>query len=89
VSRGDTAFEWAVGIAEAELKAGGRPMAAERISSAIRNLSIRPKPDLSGAMSHATAAMECVLHDITNDAMTLGEYIKKHSDLFPGAMKSA
>jgi len=33
--------------------------------------------------------MECVLHDVTQKSMTLGGYIKKHPDLFPGAMKAA
>lgn len=88
-SRGDAAFEHTVGIAEAELKESARITAAERIESAIRDLSLRPKPDLSGAISHATAALECVLHDITQRAMTLGDYIKKCPDLFPGAMKNA
>jgi hypothetical protein len=89
VARGDDAFERTVHIAEAELRDGARTTAAERIENAIRNLSLRPKPDLSGAISHATGAMECVLHDITQQSMTLGDYIKKRPDLFPGAMKSA
>ena len=54
-----------------------------------RNLSLRPKPDFSGAISHATGAMECVLHDITGRGMTFGDFVKKRPDLFPGAMKTA
>lgn len=89
VARGDDAFERTVQLAGSELKAGGRPTAAERIANAIRDLSLRPKPDLSGAISHATAAMECVLHDMTQKSMTLGDYIKNRPDLFPGGMKKA
>jgi hypothetical protein len=89
ITRGDDAFERTVQVAEVELKAGGRTTAADRIASAIRNLSIRPKPDFSGAISHATGAMECVLHDITQESMTLGDYIKKRPGFFPGAMKTA
>jgi hypothetical protein len=89
VARGDEAFERTVRVAESELQAAGRATAADRIKSAIRNLSLRPKPDFSGAISHATGAMECVLHDITQKSMTLGDYIKKRPDLFPGAMKAA
>ena len=87
--RGDDAFEHTVASAQTELKAGGRTTAADRIENALRNLSLRPKPDFSGAIGHATAAMECVLHDITQQSMTLGDYIKKRPDLFPGAMKKA
>ena len=89
IARGDDAFEHAVRTSETELKAAGRSTAGERIESAIRNLSLRPKPDFSGAVSHATSAMECVLHDITGKGMTLGEYVKKRSDLFPGHLKKA
>jgi hypothetical protein len=89
ILRGDHAFERIVQTAETELKAAGRSTAAERIGNAIRNLSLRPKPDFSGAISNATGAMECVLHDITGKGMTLGEYVKRCPDLFPGAMKTA
>lgn len=89
ISRGDDAFERIVQTAETELRAAGRSTAGERIENAIRNLSLRPKPDFSGAISPATAAMECVLHDITGEGMTFGEYIKRCPDLFPGAMRTA
>jgi len=89
ISRGDDAFERIVQNAETELKAAGRSTAGERIENAIRSLSLRPKPDFSGAISHATAVMECVLHDITGEGITFGEYIKRCPDLFPGAMKTA
>jgi AbiJ N-terminal domain 4 len=89
IMRGNEAFQRTVQIAPAELKAGGRTTAAERIESAIRNLSLRPKPDFSAAVERATNAMECVLQDITQKSMTLGEYIKARPDLFPGAMKGA
>ncbi len=89
LARGDDAFEYTVRTAETELTAGGRTTAAECISKAIRNLSIRPKPDLSGAVSQATNAMECVFGDITSKGRTLGEYLKYHSDLFPASLKKA
>jgi hypothetical protein len=89
IARGDYAFERIVQTAETELKAEGRSTAGERIENAIRNLSLRPKPDFSGAISHATGAMECVLYDITGKGMTFGDYVKRCPDLFPGAMKTA
>jgi hypothetical protein len=89
IARGDDAFEGTVHTAETELAAGGRTMAAERIAKAISALSARPKPDLSGAVSHATGAMECVLDDITGEHMTLGDFLRRHPDLFPGSTRKA
>jgi len=89
LARGDDAFEHTVRTAETELTMGGRTTAAECISKAIRNLSIRPKADLSGAVSQATNAMECVLGDIAGKGRTLGDYLKHHPNLFPGSLKKA
>lgn len=89
IARGDDAFERTVGFAEEELRAGGRTTAAGRIRRAIEALSIRPSPDLSGAVSHAISAMECVLHDITGKPQSLSEYLKRHQALFPDTLSKA
>jgi hypothetical protein len=89
IARGDDAFERSVHKAESDLAASGRTTAADRIGKAIRNLSARPEPDYSGAISHATGAIECVLNDITGEQMTLGAYLKRHTDLFPPSIKKA
>ncbi len=89
VTRGDDAFEQTVRTAEDELTNAGRPTAASRIRKAVQNMSARPQPDTAGAISHATGAMECVLHDITGQEMTLGDYLKRHRDLFPGSIQKA
>jgi len=89
VGRGDDAFEQTVKTAETELSDRGRTTAADRIARALRNLSARPTPDFSGAISHGTGAMECVLHDITGEKSTLGDYLRRYPDLFPGSMKKA
>ncbi len=89
VARGDDAFEHTTQTAELELKAGKRETAALRIRNSIRCLSVRPTPDLSGAVSHATGALESVLHDITGEKKTLGEYIKSFPNLFPGSLQKA
>jgi len=88
IARGDDIFEQTVKTAKAELNKGGRTTAGERIARAIHNLSLRPNPDFSGAISHATGAIECVLSDVTGEAMTLGDYLKRYH-LFPGSMKKA
>jgi hypothetical protein len=91
VARGDDVFEQTVRRAETELVENGRSTAADRIRRAISNLSARPQPDRSGAISHATGAIECVLDDITGQHMTLGAFLRdpQHSKLFPGSMKKA
>jgi hypothetical protein len=89
VGRGDDGFEKTVKTAAVELAEGGRTTAADRIARALRNLSARPTPDFSGAISHGTGAIECVLHDITGEKITLGDYLKRYPDLFPGSMKKA
>ena len=89
VTRGDDTFENVVHTAEEELISAGRTTAAGRIKKAVQNLSARPQPDTSGAISHGTGAMECVLHDITGQEMTLGEYLNRHRDLFPGSIQKA
>lgn len=89
VTRGNDAFERTVRVAEAELSNGGRTTAATRIGKAVQALSSRPTPDTSGAISHATSAMECVLDDITGQHMTLGDFLKRHSTLFDGSVKKA
>jgi AbiJ N-terminal domain 4 len=89
VTRGDDAFEHTVHTAEDELSGTGRTTAAGRIKKAVQNLSARPHPDTSGAISHATGAMECVLHDITGQELTLGDYLNRHRDLFPGSIQKA
>lgn len=88
-SRGDEPFEQTVLTAQNELASQGRNTAADRIYKAIQYLSIRPDPDLSGAISHATAAMECVFHDVTGEKKTLGEYLKEHPTLFSGPLRKA
>lgn len=88
-SRSSDAFEDTVKRARTELSASGRTTASDRIRKAIENLSVRPSPDYSGAISHATGAMECVLHDITGQEMTLGRYLQTFSQLFAPSLRKA
>jgi hypothetical protein len=95
IARQDEADEIAIQTAEAELQAGGRPTAAQRLHSAVQALSQRPKPDTAGAVSHATSAVECVLGDITgNPSLTLGKQLNAKQILqypfqFHSALKKA
>lgn len=89
VTRGDDAFEQTVHTAEQELNNAGRTTAANRLKKAVQGLSARPQADTAGAISHATGAIECVLHDITGQATTLGRYLNRHTTLFPASMRKA
>ena len=56
-----------------------------RCKSALRTA----EANTPGAVSHATNAVECVLHDITGQEMTLGGYLDKYPQLFHPALKKA
>jgi hypothetical protein len=89
VTRGDKVFEYTVRTAlQGESQ---RQTARKRIREAIDDLSRRPEPDLSGAIFHAFAAMECVMGDIqytpeeirADTHHTFGKFLKEYPDLFP------
>jgi len=89
VARGDEGFQEAVKTAASQLQQNQRPTAASHIQSAVKALSVRPKANTPGAVAHATSAVECLLHDITGQAMTLGGYLDKYPQLFHPALKKA
>jgi hypothetical protein len=87
ITRGDGLFEGTVKGALTALEEDQKPTSAGHLGSAISALSVRPKPNTSGAVAHAASAVECVLGEITGEAMTLGKYLDKHSALFHPALK--
>ncbi len=83
-SRGPEAFEAAVGAAREALTAGALPTAGQEIHEALRDLSRRPAPDVTGAIQHAMAALECTAREAVGDPRaTLGEILKRNPDLLP------
>jgi hypothetical protein len=86
-TRGDETFESTVNTAMSVLKEARKPTAASHLQFAISALSARPRPNTGGAVAHSTNAVECVLGEITGEAMTLGKYLDKHPDLFHPALK--
>jgi hypothetical protein len=89
ITRQDEPAENAIRTAITELNEGGRPTAALHIGRAIRALSERPRPNTTGAVSHATNSIECVLNNITGESLTLGKYLDRHPKLFHPALKKA
>jgi len=87
VTRGDEVFEDTVKTAVAVLEEDAKPTAARHLQFAISALSTRPKANTSGAVAHATSAVECVLGEITGQATTLGKYLDKNPTLFHPALK--
>jgi hypothetical protein len=89
-SRGDDAFELAMNRAEASLAGTPLTTAQSELAEAFRDLSRRPKPDLSGAVHHALAALECLARDVSgNPKATLGEVIKQNPGIVPKPLDDA
>ena len=74
-SRGQEAFETAVDNARLALDEADLTTAKQEIHEALRDLSRRPDPDLTGAVQHAMAALECTLVRLqTTRERRLGRY---------------
>lgn len=81
---GDQPYEDTMKSAETSLSDLGHNVAYNELREARDDLSRRPSPDLSGAIHHAMAALECVARTVCkNSKPTLGEVIKQNPDLFP------
>jgi AbiJ N-terminal domain 4 len=90
VFRGSHAFELTFTRAVDVLHSSGRITAHNELDEAIQDLSRRPHPDLTGAVQHAIAALECVAADVCGDrSETLGQIVKHHPDRFPDPLGDA
>jgi len=88
--RGPESFEEAVHGARDLLGELGRNTAASELHEAILDLSRRPESDVTGAIQHAMAALECLARDVAEDPkLTLGELIKRHPGLIPKPLDQA
>jgi hypothetical protein len=82
--RGDESFEASVRGAVAIAESTGRRTTSQELHQALSDLSKRPDPDVTGAIQHAGAALECVARDVTGDSKaTLGQIINKFPNSFP------
>jgi hypothetical protein len=78
VYRGSEAFTDATREAVAVLTEVGRSAAANEIHEALQDISRRPTPDVTGAIQHAIAALECTARDVTGEVnLTLGRLVPK------------
>lgn len=81
--RGSEAFEAAVREGQQFLSQQNRTTAAYELHEAIQDLSRRPTPEISGAIQHAMAALECVARDVAGSKATLGQLIQQNPTMFP------
>jgi hypothetical protein len=77
-------FEASTRGAVEALEESGQKTASSELHEAIRDLSRRPDPDVTGAIQHGMAALECVAREVTGDSRsTLGQIIAKFPDAIP------
>jgi hypothetical protein len=84
VTRGSEAFESSIHIAIEALHAVDRTTAESELHMALQDISRRPDPDLTGAIQHAMASLECLARDVCGDPKaTLGEILRHYPELVP------
>lgn len=89
-ARGEEAYEIVVRDVGLCLGDAGRTTAQSELQEAVRDISRRPSPDITGAIQHSMAALECVVRNVTGKPkLTLGELTKRHKDLFPSPLDVA
>ncbi|TPW36031.1 AbiJ-NTD4 domain-containing protein [Oecophyllibacter saccharovorans] len=78
VARGSEAFELATKNVPLTMRKAGTPTAAKEMHEALLDLSKRPKADVTGAIQHALAGLECAIREYTGTPKdTLGKLSKK------------
>jgi hypothetical protein len=89
-ARGEETHEVMMAEAQAKLEKAGKTTALAEIKEAWSDISRRPSPDLTGAIQHAMASLECSARDaVGNTKPTLGELMKKYPDLLPKPLNEA
>ena len=88
--RGPEVFEEFVHQAVELTEKTGREVSRKELQEALRDLSRRPDPEVTGAIQHAMAALECIARDVSGDTkLTLGDWMKKNPLAFPQPLGSA
>jgi len=89
VFRGDESFENDLKKAEIVLAAGNLNTARNEIREAIADLSRKPEPDITGAVQHGVACLECVAREVTGEhSETLGAIIKRNRGIIPATIET-
>jgi hypothetical protein len=89
-TRGDEVFETAINTVVKVLESAKLQTAKTEIREALNDLSRRPSPDITGAIQHSLACLECVTREATGDKKaTLGELMKKYPGIIPSPLDQA
>lgn len=84
VTRGDETFESSVKNIVTILDNANLQTAKSEIKEALADLSRRPHPDITGAIQHSLACLECVTREVIGDKnLTLGDLMKKYPGVIP------
>jgi hypothetical protein len=90
IVRGGDTFQYAVESAIAKCANSNRSRARNEMHEALRDMSRRPDPDVTGALHHAMAALEAIAREAAGDPnATLGAILKHHPDLVPKPLDTA
>lgn len=87
VARGSEPFELATRDAAQTMREAGTPVAANELHEALCDISRRPSADVTGAIQHSMAALECVAREVDGSTDTLGKIIGRLS--FPPPLDGA
>lgn len=89
-ARNPEILELTIQSATKNLQDSGSNTAYGELHEAMVDLSRRPAADVTGAIQHAMAALECVVRDVAGDPKaTLGELLKRHPNLVPPPLNQA
>lgn len=89
-TRGDEIFETAIKTVVSVLETANLVTAKTEIREALNDLSRRPTPDITGAIQHSLACLECVTREVTGDTKsTLGDLMKKFPGVIPSPLDQA
>jgi len=91
LSRGTEAFEVVIRQASPALQSAGMQTSSDELHKAIQDLSRRPVPDLTGAVQHGMAALECAAKSVAGmtGKATLDDVAKTRQDLFRPPLNEA
>lgn len=85
--RGGAGLDRALQSALDALGRTDRTTAQEQLREATKDLSRVPEAEITGAVQHAIAALECVARDLVGDTqITLGKLVKRYPDLMPATL---
>lgn len=89
-ARNPEAVEQTIKKAVSSLSDSKMPTAKQELHEALKDLSKRPEPDITGSIQHSMAALECVLREVVgNQKSTLGELLKKYKGTIPAPLDQA